>query len=139
MADTCYLFVYGTLRADSAHPMARFLAHHARLMGPARAPGRLYHLGDYPGMVPAQEDADWVRGDLFELKDAEAVLAALDRYEGCIADYPQPYLFRRSQIDVITTEQGTLRAWVYWYDMPVRDDQRILGGEYTPAPAAQAS
>ena len=64
---TCrLLFVYGTLRRQSPHPMARYLARHARYVGTARVAGRLYDLGPYPGMLPAAEADDFVHGDLFD-------------------------------------------------------------------------
>ena len=46
-----HLFVYGTLRRGSGHPMSRFLAARARLLAGARVPGRLYDLGGFPGLT----------------------------------------------------------------------------------------
>ena len=61
------LFVYGTLRRTSNHPMAAYLARNGRFVGRAKTPGQLYDLGPYPGMLPAVLDSDWVHGDLFAL------------------------------------------------------------------------
>ena len=45
------LFVYGTLRDDPAHDMFHVLAANAELIGEATVAGRLYDLGEYPGLV----------------------------------------------------------------------------------------
>src|SRR5438477_12777486 len=110
-----YLFVYGTLRRDSGHPMADFLARHGRWLAPARAPGRLYDLGAHPGMLPARSEADWVHGELHQLTEPAAVLAELDKYEGCVPEHPQPYVFERSLATVLAADGREYQAWVYWY------------------------
>jgi len=73
------LFVYGTLKHGCKN--------HNRLAGQIRAgeartaPGfRLYHLGDYPGMVVDPDDAEGVTGELWWVD--EATLALLDDFEG---------------------------------------------------------
>src|SRR5262245_63792883 len=82
-AAAACLFAYGTLRPGAGHRMAAYLARRGRLLGPARAPGRLYDLGRYPGMTGPRAADEWVRGDVYELDDPAATLAVLDRYERC--------------------------------------------------------
>jgi gamma-glutamylcyclotransferase (GGCT)/AIG2-like uncharacterized protein YtfP len=125
-----YLFVYGTLRRGTGHPMADFLQRHGRYVCSAQAPGRIYDLGSYPGMVEATEPHDHVRGDLFEVTDPDLVLAELDRYEACGPDDPQPHLFQRSVRMVRTATGAEVQAWMYQYFGPVREEQRIASGEY---------
>jgi gamma-glutamylcyclotransferase (GGCT)/AIG2-like uncharacterized protein YtfP len=126
---TCpLLFVYGTLRQQSPHPMARYLSEHARFLGLARVAGRLYDLGPYPGLLPPLSADDWVHGDLFQLDDVASTLAALDRYEGDAT--PLPCLFQREQATVTLTDGETATAWVYWYRGDVADDRRIPSGDY---------
>jgi gamma-glutamylcyclotransferase (GGCT)/AIG2-like uncharacterized protein YtfP len=127
-----YLFVYGTLRRDSSHPMADFLARRGRWLTLAKTPGRLYDLGAYPGMLPAVADTDWVHGDLYELTDPESILVELDRYEGCIPEYPQPYVFARGLATVTAEDGRTYESWVYWYEAPVDEACRVLSGRYEP-------
>ena len=67
---TNYLFVYGTLRRRSRHPMARRLAELAQFVGPAKIAGRLYDLGRYPGLQEVQSPDDWVQGDVYDLGEA---------------------------------------------------------------------
>src|SRR5262245_35044135 len=74
---TAFLFVYGTLRPEAEHKMGRYLAGRGWLFGPARAPGRLYDLGRFPGMTEAVGSDEWVRGVVYELEDPAATLAVL--------------------------------------------------------------
>ena len=110
---TCrFLFVYGTLRCGSNHPMAALLASHAQFIAEGKASGRLLDLGSYPGMVEAESPDDWVHGDVFELHDPESTLAALDHYEGCDRANPL-YTRRQTQVTISTGEK--LNAWYYHY------------------------
>jgi gamma-glutamylcyclotransferase (GGCT)/AIG2-like uncharacterized protein YtfP len=129
-AEPEYLFVYGTLRPGSAHLMAGFLAARARHLGPARAPGRLYDLGPYPGMVGPAADGDWVRGDLYELPQAQATLVALDRYEGYSVGREAECLFARGRTEAALEAGGRFRAWVYLYAGPLPEGRRIASGDY---------
>lgn len=122
-----HLFVYGTLRPPTGHPMAVFLAERARLVGAARSPGRLFHLGPYPGMLPPEKDGDWVSGEVYELPEAESLLATLDEYEACHESDP---LFRRAVSTAETADGQRFAVWVYYYTRPVRESQRIASGDY---------
>jgi gamma-glutamylcyclotransferase (GGCT)/AIG2-like uncharacterized protein YtfP len=79
---TDHLFVYGTLRADSGHPMARRLRAGARYVGKGSAAGSLYDFGDHPGAVFARDSRYRVKGDVFRLGSNPRVLTHLDTYEG---------------------------------------------------------
>jgi gamma-glutamylcyclotransferase (GGCT)/AIG2-like uncharacterized protein YtfP len=133
MARLCpYLFVYGTLRQGSGHPLAALLARRARLLGRGRVAGRLYDLGPYPGMTDPLTGGEQVRGDVYELRDANATLAILDAYEGCGPSDPQPRLYERV-LTLATLDGGeSLTVWVYVYRGPVADGQHLPSGEYTP-------
>jgi len=63
------LFVYGSLRRGSPHPLAIRLAENARWLGLAGYRGLLFDIGAYPGAVPADDPARRVRGDLYRLTD----------------------------------------------------------------------
>jgi len=105
--------------------MAGFLAERARLLGRASVPGRLYHLSWYPGLLPPAAPADWVQGDLYELADAAATLADLDRYE-----IDASRMFERCRVSAVRESGEQLTAWVYLYRGNVREEQRILSGDY---------
>ncbi len=111
-ADCRLLFVYGTLRKGSSHPIAAYLALHARFFAEGKTRGRLLHLGAYPGMVEPEAPEDWVQGDVFELVDPEATLAALDRYESCAGPNP---LYERRKATVTLSTGDKVTVWYYHY------------------------
>jgi len=102
-----HLFVYGTLRRASPHPLARRLASEADFVGPGRTRGRLYKLGWYPGMILSADPGDWVIGDVYRLHDPDALLPILDEYEG--ED------FARVAATVSLADGAEIQAWVYVY------------------------
>jgi len=116
------IFVYGTLRPGQS--AASFMEGKAKHMGTTRIPARLYNLGWFPGIktvAPGDPaDSDMVTGDLFRIKDPSLV-AELDSYEG------YPNLYDRV---VVPTEDGK-QTWVYEYNHPVSEDQRISSGDWT--------
>jgi gamma-glutamylcyclotransferase (GGCT)/AIG2-like uncharacterized protein YtfP len=127
MADL--LFVYGTLMKTSGHPMAVELQRHGRLVGEAVFTGRLYRVEDYPGAVASTNPGDRVYGELYELRDNKRVLAVLDRYEGCSADFAKPTEYVR-RLGSVHVGETPFKAWIYLYNCPVRDGQRIASGRF---------
>jgi len=123
-----HLFVYGTLRRQSPHAMARFLAERARFVNRGRVRGQLYHLGRYPGMVAADSPDDWVVGDVFELVDAPEILAELDRYENGPA--PTTLRYERTMAAVTLDDGRETSAWVYWYRGSLGESELILSGDF---------
>jgi gamma-glutamylcyclotransferase (GGCT)/AIG2-like uncharacterized protein YtfP len=109
MAD--HLFVYGTLRAGSAHPMAHRLRVGAKHVGRGSAPGLLYDFGDHPGAVFDPGARYRVIGDVYELKAGPRLLTDLDRYEGFTGSDDD--WFHRITIDVTLDTGGKLQAWAY--------------------------
>ena len=106
-----HLFVYGTLRAGSIHPMAHRLRVGAKLIGRGSAPGMLYDFGDHPGAVFTRDSKYRVIGDVFELKAGPRLLADLDRYEGFTGGDDD--MFRRIAIEVTLDKGGKVEAWTY--------------------------
>lgn len=127
---TPLLFVYGTLRRGSHHPMARLLALHAPYLGAGHLNGRLYRLGRYPGAAISQHPNDWVRGDVFEMKVPQALLARMDRYEGLASGRKRLGEYQRA-IAAIHLDNGSIRqAWVYLYKLSVNRRKRMITGDY---------
>lgn len=124
------LFVYGTLRRGSRHPMARLLTSQARYLGAARVNGRLYRVAGYPGLILTQRAGEWVHGDLFAMRKPRQLLARLDRYEGL--DRGRRRLAEYQRIcAVVELEDGTARqAWLYRYRRPVQRLPRLISGDY---------
>ena len=81
-------------------------------------------------MIEGEDESDWVIGDLYEMADPEKLLAELDRYEGCMPDEPQPYVFRRELTDVVVDHRESAKAWVYYYVGKMDEKQRVASGDY---------
>lgn len=128
-----YVFVYGTLLPGLAPPVIADVVNALSVVGPATVPGRLYHLGAYPGCVLDGQCGDLIHGQLLEIPDDPAVLDHLDGYEGYAAHDGAGSLFLRTACDATLTEDGRqLRAWVYVYNRDVPPARRINSGRYHP-------
>ena len=79
---TEFLFVYGTLRSEFPHPLAKRLSTQAKFVGKGSTPGLLYDFGWYPGAKFDPHARTHVIGEVFSLKNAERLLAELDREFG---------------------------------------------------------
>jgi len=107
MNEPAHIFVYGTLRSESDHPMARRLLSQARLVGKGSAPGRLYDLGWYPAAMFDAGEKRRVIGDVFALKSGGRLLAELDAYES------GDRFYARLHLEVKLADGGTITAWAY--------------------------
>jgi gamma-glutamylcyclotransferase (GGCT)/AIG2-like uncharacterized protein YtfP len=124
------LLVYGTLRKGSRNSMHHMLANSAMLVGQARTNGRLYDLGEYPGLVPSSEPDAWVHGELYVLENAPEALARLDDYEGCGPRHARPYEFERVLREVVLNSGESCLAWVYLYTGMLDGKDEIPSGDY---------
>jgi gamma-glutamylcyclotransferase (GGCT)/AIG2-like uncharacterized protein YtfP len=131
-----FLFVFGTLLSGYDHPMAQRLHAEAKLVGPASCQGRLYLVAHYPGIVPSDDAQDRVAGELYRVSD-NALMRALDDYEGCGANDAQPYEFAR-RLHRVTPGGREIEAWVYFYDRPVDGFPRIASGDFLRHVAGEA-
>ena len=122
-----HLFVYGTLRPESAHPMARRLQARAKLVGRASAPGILYDFGRYPGALFQPEGRDRISGAIFALRNAERLLKQLDTFEGIIEPASD---LRRIEIEVRLDQGGRIDAWAYGLCEPPARASRIGSGDF---------
>jgi gamma-glutamylcyclotransferase (GGCT)/AIG2-like uncharacterized protein YtfP len=104
------LFAYGTLMTGFSR---RPLLGEARLVGPGRIRGSLYHFGEYPGVV--LDDGGWVTGELYQVPDLDARLPALDEAEWCDPADDARSLYLRRRVPV-HAPGGTCDAWVYAYN-----------------------
>ena len=93
------LFVYGTLMRGFDHPMAQLLSRSADFLGTATCRGRLYLIKHYPGLLLSDDPGDIVFGELYRLRDRDALLGEFDMYEACGEGFPEPTEYiRRMQI-----------------------------------------
>ncbi len=127
--STDLLFVYGTLRRAAAHSMHRLL-HPATFLGRGEFQGRLYHLGNYPGMIRSDDPADVVHGEVYRLHEPAATLARLDEYEGCAGVPSAATEYARVEGVVRLAGGGEGRVHLYLYQKPLEGVRQIVSGDF---------
>ena len=124
------LFVYGTLMRGFDHPMATLLSRSADYLGMATCRGRLYLIKHYPGLLLSDDPSDIVFGELYRLRDRDALLGEFDMYEACGEGFPEPTEYLRKILQV-TADDGTVgEAWTYVYNWPVTGLPHISSGKF---------
>lgn len=126
MADL--VFFYGTLMAGFDRRRRAGIDDKLRYIGRGSIEGALFDLGIYPAAVPGTDGDVW--GEVWEMTDPPAVLAALDEIEGYRHDDPERSLYMRSLADVLLPDGTTAKAWVYFYNAPLGRASRIASGDY---------
>ncbi len=122
------VFFYGTLMAGFDRRRRAGIDGKLAYIGRASISGALFDLGLYPAAIPSLDGRVW--GELYEMTDAAAVLAALDDIEGYRADDPDRSLYTRSQVQVQLPDGSAASAWVYFYNAPLGRAPRIPSGDY---------
>ena len=111
-----HLFVYGTLHPDRAPAEIAAAVSQLKRIGSGTIRGRLYNLGDYPGVVIDPDHNDEIPGTIFALPNDPAILTALDRYEDFRPAAPTNSLFIRSECTVTLPDGNNIACWVYLYN-----------------------
>jgi gamma-glutamylcyclotransferase (GGCT)/AIG2-like uncharacterized protein YtfP len=128
-----FLFVYGTLRKaldGSLHP---YLINQAEFIGNATLPGKLYHVGTYPGAVPIPVGSrQCVQGELYRLFRPHLLLQQLDEYEECGSHFPAPHEYLRKQENVSLSDNTHLQAWTYIYQHSTQGLRLVHKGDWRP-------
>jgi gamma-glutamylcyclotransferase (GGCT)/AIG2-like uncharacterized protein YtfP len=123
-----FLFVYGTLRRASNHPMHKKLANEGRFYAEAELPGLLYEVNGYPGAIYLPDCPQRIKGELHRID--QKLLSVLDQYEECTDDFPLPHEYKRSLCSAFTTNHDTIAAWVYLYNYATHGLKQIESGDY---------
>lgn len=110
--------------------MHRLLARHADLIGDASYQGRMYSLVYYPGVVPSDNPAHQVKGEVYCLREAESVLPRLDEYEECGPGFAAPTEYIRVQQVVVLEDGRKLTVWAYIYNRPTEGLSEIVSGDF---------
>jgi gamma-glutamylcyclotransferase (GGCT)/AIG2-like uncharacterized protein YtfP len=124
MSERALLFVYGLLRPTQTGFQSLGLAGKVDLLGKDRMQGRLYHLGDYPGMILSEPGI--VHGDVIAVDDP-ALMAHIDAYELYEPGRPRISEYRRVEADLLDSGE---RAWVYEYNRPIQGRPVIASGNW---------
>ncbi|MEM1123934.1 MAG: gamma-glutamylcyclotransferase family protein [Bacteroidota bacterium] len=126
---TPYLFVYGSLMSGITSPIATYLKENSRFIGEGWVKGRLYDMGNYPGLVTDESTNTKVIGHIFQLDDPNEMLPNLDHYECIGSDFSEPHQYRRETISVKTANQ-TFSCWAYLYNWDTQNLALIESGNY---------
>lgn len=132
------LFVYGTLKPGSEHPLGTLLADHARHLGIGSIQARLYivtevdNLGEnsYPGALPSPDPQDRVHGELYDILDPDRLFPEFDVYEACTPSWPEPYEFLRRRTEVRMENGSTQWSWCYFYSWDVSRATHVPSGRF---------
>jgi gamma-glutamylcyclotransferase (GGCT)/AIG2-like uncharacterized protein YtfP len=128
--NCAFLFVYGTLRRNTHNKMSYLLAKRSEFIGEAYYQGKLYKLGDYPGVVPSDKRTGRVQGEVYRLRNPGLLLVRLDQYEECGLGFPEPTEYIRSIQRVRLQSGKTISAWVYLYNWHTDKLERALSGNF---------
>lgn len=129
-----FLFVYGTLRRQLIENQR--VQYHAEFIAEASMQGRLYLSNGYPGVVDSTDFADLVRGEVYQIHNSSALFVILDNYEECSAMFAEPHEYRREQRQICLVDGRQFKAWVYLYNMDIRDLPQIVSGDFLGHDAA---
>ncbi len=124
------LFVYGTLMRSFDHPMAKLLSANADFLGGATCRGSLYLIKHYPGLVLSEDPREVVFGELFRLRERDALLREFDMYEACGEGFPEPTEYVRRKLNVTLADGTVNEAWTYVYNWAVVGLPRIPSGRF---------
>jgi gamma-glutamylcyclotransferase (GGCT)/AIG2-like uncharacterized protein YtfP len=122
------VFFYGTLMAGFDRRRRAEIEDKLSYAGRGSIKAALFDLGIYPAAVPAPDGHVW--GEVYEVRDAPTVLAALDEIEGYAPEHPDRSLYVRSNVAVTLPDGVETTAWVYFYNAPLGQAQRIPSGDY---------
>jgi gamma-glutamylcyclotransferase (GGCT)/AIG2-like uncharacterized protein YtfP len=122
------VFFYGTLMAGFDRRRRAEIDDKLAYRGRGSINAALFDLGIYPAAIPDPDGRVW--GEVYDVLDAAAVLTALDEIEGYTPDHPDRSLYIRSQVAVALPDGVQTTAWVYFYNAPLGQAQRIPSGDY---------
>jgi gamma-glutamylcyclotransferase (GGCT)/AIG2-like uncharacterized protein YtfP len=130
-----HLFVYGSLMSSAGHRMGKRLAREARHIGEASAPGRLYKVGRYPGMVAGGAEGERVHGEVYALHNPVQALRWLDAYEGLAEGSPHHGEYARCELPVRLASGTAIRCWAYVYCRDVSGLPALADGRWVAEPS----
>jgi gamma-glutamylcyclotransferase (GGCT)/AIG2-like uncharacterized protein YtfP len=125
---TDLVFFYGTLMSGFKRPGRARIDPKLTPVGRGSINATLFDLGIYPAAIPAADQR--VFGEVHRMSDVDGVLAALDEIEGYRPDKPDASLYTRVETPVRFDDGHAEPAWVYFYNAPLGQAERIESGDY---------
>ena len=122
------VFFYGTLMAGFDRRRLAGIETRMAFVGRGWIEAALFDLGLFPAAIPAPGSQVW--GEVYEIENDPAILARLDEIEGYRSSEPDTSLYTRLIVPA-TLEHGRVdRVWVYFYNAPLGQADRIESGDY---------
>jgi len=125
---TDLVFFYGTLMSGFKRAGRSRVESKLTAMGRGSIGAALFDLGIYPAAIPSADSR--VNGEVYRMSDGDNVLAVLDELEGHRPAEPDTSLYRRIETPVTMGDGEVAQAWVYFYNAPLGQAQRIESGDY---------
>ena len=122
------VFFYGTLMAGFDRRRRAGIDDRLTYVGRGSIRAKLFDLGLYPAAVPAPDRDVW--GEVYEVREPDVVLPALDAIEGYSPSQPDSSLYLRGTTEVVLPSGQKLQAWVYFYNAPLGQAPAISSGDY---------
>ncbi len=110
--------------------MSRFLSMNSEVKGKGYILGKLYKISWFPGAILSDLEENKVFGTLFKLKNVNPTFKVLDAYEGFDTQNVESSLFKREITTAFLENKTTINTWVYIYNQPVENSERILSGNF---------
>jgi gamma-glutamylcyclotransferase (GGCT)/AIG2-like uncharacterized protein YtfP len=126
------IFVYGTLREGLLEKVLPEVSNYIQKKRKGAINARLFDLGEYPAAKPTRIKARKVHGLLYEVdpRHLKEVLQQMDDYEEYDPGKKQNSLYVRRMTEVTDSNGSLSKAWVYWYNRPVKTGLEINTGDY---------
>ena len=100
------------------------LPSRTEFMGDAQCRGRLYDLGEYPGMT--LEGTGRVQGELYRVRE-DSAMEMIDRHEGYYPETREGSTYVRRLEEMVDRD---MKAWVYVYNGSTNGHDVIESGSW---------
>lgn len=126
--STEFIFVYGTLRQETATSMSQHLRQQCDFISTGQLQAKLFEVDGYPGAIISESANDKVIGDVYRAH--VSILEQLDRYEECSSDFALPHEYIRQRHAIALANGDSISAWAYIFNRDVSNLFQIQSGDY---------
>lgn len=110
-------------------PLSLLLKQQTQVLGPGWASGKLYDLGNFPGIVIDEAASTLVKGEILQIHHPHWFLPILDEYE-MIGPAPKASDYYRRILTKVHFKDQLLECWVYHFQQDVSSYTLIAAGDY---------
>ena len=121
---TDHVLLYGSLLSFLSTQEELGVKHSLKLLGHCALQGRLYDLGDYPGLVMNHADSTIVMAELYQCLDQQVLHTLFEDYRP--GDEAGSLYIRHS----VSLDHPVKEAWTYVYNRPVSESAFIPCGNW---------